>query len=354
MRIAILTDAHANLPALQAALAAIDGLGCEAIYHTGDAIAIGPFPAETMDLLLKQKVICFRGNHDNYFAYGLPDPRPDWMSAGEVEHQQWTHAQLDPGLRHVVKTWPLQRFEDINAQRVLFTHYALRPDGLDFEPIARLPEPEAFDAMFADEVADLVFYGHDHTPADMQGKRRYVNPGSLGCAREPVARFAVLDATPDGALKLTMHAVPYDDAPLIAAFERRRVPMREFLVKAFFGSRFQFAATRASWKIQPMPEARNALPFTRDFSATEYERLRRGLIPRDMDDHWFVYLEDDWLYWHRSWTGFCIFQVRLEPVGGDWRAVEVWVNGDPGQYRAMDKSSDVDHLNRLFEMLLAG
>ena len=41
-RIAVFTDVHANLPALDAALAEIDRLGVDATYHTGDAIGIGP------------------------------------------------------------------------------------------------------------------------------------------------------------------------------------------------------------------------------------------------------------------------------------------------------------------------
>ncbi len=46
------SNAHANLPALEAALAALDAEGCEFVVHTGDAIGIGPHPAECLDLLL--------------------------------------------------------------------------------------------------------------------------------------------------------------------------------------------------------------------------------------------------------------------------------------------------------------
>jgi protein phosphatase len=52
MKIAVMTDVHANLPALAAALDAIRREGCEALFHTGDAIGIGPYPAECLDLLL--------------------------------------------------------------------------------------------------------------------------------------------------------------------------------------------------------------------------------------------------------------------------------------------------------------
>ena len=52
MKIAVLTDVHGNLPALQAALSVLRREDADAIFHTGDAIGIGPFPAECLELLL--------------------------------------------------------------------------------------------------------------------------------------------------------------------------------------------------------------------------------------------------------------------------------------------------------------
>jgi len=52
MKIVVITDTHANLPALEALLKAVRTEGYDAIFHTGDAIAIGPYPAECLDLLL--------------------------------------------------------------------------------------------------------------------------------------------------------------------------------------------------------------------------------------------------------------------------------------------------------------
>ena len=77
MKIAVLTDVHGNLPALQVALRAIRREGADAIFHTGDAIGIGPFPAECLELLLStsgMNLIC--GNHDSWFSNGLPEPQP--------------------------------------------------------------------------------------------------------------------------------------------------------------------------------------------------------------------------------------------------------------------------------------
>jgi len=95
LKIAVITDVHANLPALNAALKAIDAEAWDAIFHLGDAIAIGPHPAECLDLMLgASNLTCISGNHDLYFVNGLPDPQPDWMGDGEVRHQPWTHEQL--------------------------------------------------------------------------------------------------------------------------------------------------------------------------------------------------------------------------------------------------------------------
>lgn len=238
MRIAVLTDTHANLPALEAALAEIEQLGCDAVYHTGDAIAIGPHPAECLDLLLSvPRIRLTMGNHDAYFAQGLPDPHPEGLSDGEAEHQHWVHSCLDPSLRDTVARWPFLIDEEIEGVRVRFIHYALDPSQKDFLPIVRDPTPDDLDQTFTGHSADLVFYGHHHPASDIQGQARYVNPGSLGCHTEAVARFSVLQCSGD-TYELEKHAVPYDDAALVTAFAHRHVPEREFISKVFFGERF--------------------------------------------------------------------------------------------------------------------
>ena len=64
MRIAVLTDVHGNWPALRAALEAINRIGVDGVYHTGDAIGIGPFPRECLEALLERPdARCLMGNH---------------------------------------------------------------------------------------------------------------------------------------------------------------------------------------------------------------------------------------------------------------------------------------------------
>ncbi|MEO1764928.1 MAG: hypothetical protein AAFR83_23925, partial [Cyanobacteria bacterium J06629_18] len=90
-------------------------------------------------------------------------------------------------------------------------------------------------------------------------------------------------------------------------------------------------ATPRDWKIKPMSELKIQLRVEEVFTREEYKYLSWGLIPVSMDDKWFIYLEDDWLYFHRSWTGFCIFKVRLEKFEDGYQIAEAWVNDDPEQ-----------------------
>jgi hypothetical protein len=92
-------------------------------------------------------------------------------------------------------------------------------------------------------------------------------------------------------------------------------------------------ATRDSFRREPMPEIKEKLQVNRTFSEEEYRHMQKGLIPKDMDDRWFIYFEDDWLFFHRSWTGYCVYQVRLEPCASGWCIAETWVNGDREQFR---------------------
>ena len=82
-----------------------------------------------------------------------------------------------------------------------------------------------------------------------------------------------------------------------------------------------------------MPDERQRIALKREYSAQEFDRIRAGLVPEEMEQKWFIYFEDPWLYLHRSWTGFCIYHVRLELFETRVHVAEVIVNRQPDQYR---------------------
>jgi len=242
MRIIVITDVHANLPALQAVLDSIQTERYDAIFHTGDAIAIGPYPAECLDLMMNIPSLHFvKGNHEAYFVDGLPKPKPALMSDGEVQHQKWTHSCIDPLMLKHINEWPYFRDHIFYGVKISFVHYALTPSLKEFQPVVRDIVCSVLDSMFEHHDADIICYGHDHRSSDIIGRKRYLNPGSLGCYKYSIARFCLLEFKRDGEYTIEHRHVAYDDTELYREFERRRVPDRALIYKAFFGSRFQAA-----------------------------------------------------------------------------------------------------------------
>lgn len=99
-------------------------------------------------------------------------------------------------------------------------------------------------------------------------------------------------------------------------------------------------AQLGSWKTLPPPERRENLGFSAVFTAAEVEAIMQGLIPREMEDKWFIHFNDNWLMFHRSWTGAHIYGLRFDTANGQARVVDSWVNRDPHQYKGTDVEYD--------------
>lgn len=111
-------------------------------------------------------------------------------------------------------------------------------------------------------------------------------------------------------------------------------------------------ASGASWKHLPEPAEREPLAFEAQFTPIEYEQLALGLVPDAMEDKWFIYLENDWLRFHRSWTGAYIYALRLKRAPAGFSVVESWVNRNPAQYKGCDAAYDRKLLGFLIDAFL--
>jgi len=235
MKIVVFTDTHANLPALVALKKAIAEEAYDAVFHTGDVLDIGPYPAECLEVMAEiPRLHQIMGNHEEFLVKGLPEPRPPWMGEEEARHYEWTFSQLRGGERETIAQWPYFICREFEGTLVSFVHYGLSSTGSHFVPVVAEPAPSDFDEMFGKFGSQVVFYGHDHKRSDLQGKARYVNPGPLGCGPEPVARYCVATFS-HGAFKLEQRAVPYDRSEVFVELERRQVPDRLLILKAFYG-----------------------------------------------------------------------------------------------------------------------
>ncbi len=104
-------------------------------------------------------------------------------------------------------------------------------------------------------------------------------------------------------------------------------------------------ACRNDWKNEPMPEQHDSFVFVRSFSDEKMAALHCGNIPQAMEDKWFWYMEGSTLWAHRSWTGYCIYQIDFKE--DDHHVVTV--NRDLEQYSCTNIEEDVESLNRLLD-----
>ena len=111
-------------------------------------------------------------------------------------------------------------------------------------------------------------------------------------------------------------------------------------------------ATKESWKTKPPPEKKERLGYEALFSDSDADQLMKGLVPLEMEDKWFIYSEDHWLYLYRSWTGALIYWIKLDRSPAGVRVVDSWVNRNPEEYKETDIEYDRQMLNFLIRRFL--
>lgn len=234
MKIGIFQDIHANLPAFKKGIEVFKNHGCSKIYHVGDLIGIGPYPKEVFELAISTPDLEFiMGNHDHWFGFGLPDPIPAYMDKDEVAHHQWAHQQIGEKYREIVQKWKfVDELKLSNDRSITFLHYGYDAEKDWFKSFIKEPSRTALDQLFEEQQSDMIFYGHNHNESDITGKSRYINLGSAGCFNKPEVRLGILEIS-DDILALEKFSVPYDDNGFMAEFEKRKVPARAFITKAF-------------------------------------------------------------------------------------------------------------------------
>lgn len=112
-------------------------------------------------------------------------------------------------------------------------------------------------------------------------------------------------------------------------------------------------ANAKSWQRKPF-KAGVPLDFPATFSAQEFAHLRRGLIPQAMEDKWFVYYDQPYLYFHRSWTGLPAYRLALAQEGEGARVTEALWTTDLAATEGADLAYESSLLDFLIANLLLG
>src|SRR3982074_2182076 len=163
--IAVITDIHANVPALHAALARIEELGIERVYCGGDLVGYGPHPNEVCALIEERAIPTIYGNYDHAIARDLDDcgcayVTPEDRALGE-RSVAWTLEHTDRRAKDYMRALPFDLRFEVGSQRGRLVHGAAREvNGYRFEEKpARL-----YERLAAQAEADVLVFGHTHKP----------------------------------------------------------------------------------------------------------------------------------------------------------------------------------------------
>lgn len=245
MRVALFSDIHANLHALEAVAKDAEGQRIDEIWSLGDVVGYGGHPRETLAWIEEHASLLVKGNHDEAVATG----DVTWFNPMAAQAAR-AHAQkLLPPDRARIYGWSTSIGRDVAGHKVLVVHAS--PD----DPLHEYVQPQ--DARLAlrrwEGRARIILLGHTHRPfvasLDPEGKRPdrawthahfaevvlderehatpllIVNPGSIGQPRDadPRASYAIIDFA---ARRVELRRVAYDvEAAAQAIFKEGLDPL---------------------------------------------------------------------------------------------------------------------------------
>lgn len=221
MRVAVISDIHSNLPALEAVFEAIDSTEIEETWCLGDVVGYGAQPDQCADLIRERCALCLVGNHDLAVLGGLDTSS---FSETAAEAVAWTVANV------AERTLEFLRDLEPESRRQGIGLFHASPRDPVWEYVLSVEQAEACIEVQADPIGLI---GHSHvalfftSPAgtgddstrggqmsdgallDVDAGSWLVNPGSVGQPRDgdPRAAWLELDVAEATAL---FHRVPYD------------------------------------------------------------------------------------------------------------------------------------------------
>jgi putative phosphoesterase len=236
-RVAVITDIHANLSALEAALTWIDEHEVEQTYCGGDLVGYGPRPNEVCRTIEDRGVPTIYGNYDWAIGRDEEDCRCAYVDKHDREIGQlsveWTLEHTDRPSKDFMRGLPFDLRFELGGKRVRLVHGSPRKVN---EYLFEDKPAKTFERIAAGADCDVLVFGHTHRPWVHEfGGVQFVNCGSVGKPKDGDARagFAVLQSTAGG-LRVEIVRVPY--AADAVADEMRQVglpgELAEKLVRA--------------------------------------------------------------------------------------------------------------------------
>jgi putative phosphoesterase len=212
-RVAIITDIHANLRALQACLDAIDQIGVEAIYCGGDLVGYGPEPNDVCRLIEQRRILTIYGNYDYAISRDMDDCGCAYVTPHDRElgtqSVRWTLTHTDQRSKDFMRELPFDLRFELGSTRVRLVHGSPRKVN---EYLFEDKPARTFERIAARSDCDVLVFGHTHKPWIREyGGTLFVNCGSVGKPKDgdPRAAFALLELDQSRVVRGSIERVSY-------------------------------------------------------------------------------------------------------------------------------------------------
>jgi putative phosphoesterase len=225
--VAVITDIHANLPALEATLARIEQLGVEHVYCGGDLVGYGPHPNEVCALIQEREIPTIYGNYD----YAIAREEEDCGCAYVTEHDRelgqqsvaWTLAHTDKESKRFMRGLAFDLRFELGAVSVRLVHGSPRKVN---EYLFEDKPPSLYERLAAAERDPVLVFGHTHKPwVHSYGDVLFVNCGSVGKPKDGDRRSAFAALKPAGeSVEVTIERADYDADAVAEEVRRAGLP----------------------------------------------------------------------------------------------------------------------------------
>jgi putative phosphoesterase len=191
LKMAVISDVHANLEALQKVLEDVKSRGADIFVNAGDSIGFGACPNEAIALLCENNVLGIVGNYDTEVLEGRSDAK------GEKKISfKFTEKELSQSSECYLHLLPHELRLEVAGKKLLITHGS--PKSIEEHIYHHTPEANLEELAQAAD-ADVVVVGHSHEQFRRQaGDTCFINPGSVGRQGDgnPKAAYAMLSFDP--------------------------------------------------------------------------------------------------------------------------------------------------------------
>ena len=226
MKVAIISDIHANVIALKAVLKDIEEQQVDRIYCVGDLVGYASFPNEVIDLIKEKNIPTVMGNYDDGIGYQRFICGCDYKDAKAeaLGHQSivWTKKHTSEENKEFLRNLPKEIQVNIAGKRLLLVHGS--PNRLNEYVTEEISEDYASELITL-AGTDILICGHTHLPFTMVLKdKMLINVGSVGKPKhgDPQAIYALISFTRD--VTVDFRKVPYDYEATATAIEASELP----------------------------------------------------------------------------------------------------------------------------------